>query len=201
MKWSYVCESEAKTEETNTILKKQVWSFLNLNSVVTVYWNVLASPCEEKLIYVDLSSQNINSTTVVVYKLQAKLALRPGLMVLPQVLLLDSYLPGSCALLTVDSSHKKLWNWTAAFIHKVKKSILFLFYSFIISVVSLMRDLETRVQSLHFNTKSVFFTVKYGWNQQKTVCQFAWLKYSLYFGPWEGKSEVVFLTKPSSSVS
>lgn len=99
------------------------------------------------------------------------------------------------------SSHKKLWNWTAAFIHKVKKSILFLFYSFIISVVSLMRDLETRVQSLHFNTKSVFFTVKYGWNQQKTVCQFAWLKYSLYFGPWEGKSEVVFLTKPSSSVS
>lgn len=132
MKWSYVCESEAKTEETNTILKKQVWSFLNLNSVVTVYWNVLASPCEEKLIYVDLSSQNINSTTVVVYKLQAKLALRPGLMVLPQVLLLDSYLPGSCALLTVDSSHKKLWNWTAAFIHKVKKIyivlILFIYH-------------------------------------------------------------------------
>lgn len=85
---------------------------------------------------------------------------------------------------------------------RLKKSILFLFYSFIISVVSLMRDLETRVQSLHFNTKSVFFfTVKYGWNQQKTVCQVAWLKYSLYFGPWEGKSEVVILTKPSSSVS
>lgn len=162
--------------------------------------------CEEKLIYVDLSSQNINSTTVVVYKLQAELALRPGLMLLPQVLLLVSYLPGSCA-------H---WQWTAhtkncetelqlSYI-RFKKSILFLFYSFIISVVGLMRDLETRVQSLHFNTKSTFSTVIYGWNQQETVsqtsvCQFAWLKYSLYFGPSEGKSEVVFLTKPSSSVS
>lgn len=41
---------------------------------------------------------------------------------------------------------------------RLKKSILFVFYSFIISVVSLMRDLETRVQSLHFNTKSVFFS-------------------------------------------
>lgn len=82
--------------------------------------------CEEKLIYVDLSSQNINSTTVVVYKLQAELALRPGLMLLPQVLLLDSYLPGSCAHWQLQLTQ------TAAFIHKVKKIyivlILFIYH-------------------------------------------------------------------------
>lgn len=106
MKWSYICESEAKTKETNTILKMQVWSFLNLRgySVVTVYWNVLVSPCEEKLIYVDLSSQNINSAAVVVYKLQAKLALRPGLMLLP----------GSCAH-SADSGQLQL---TLAFLQR-----------------------------------------------------------------------------------
>lgn len=84
MKWSYICESEAKTKETNTILKQQIWSFLNFwgYSVVTVYWNVFASPCEVDLHEADLCRLELPEHKFCNSCLQAKLALRSGLMLL-----------------------------------------------------------------------------------------------------------------------